>query len=65
MLGQLEIFDNRESISLILDQPLSVENRYDLRLRDVDGTEYIKRNVIVTADSVFVFDRMDIANWAE
>jgi hypothetical protein len=31
----------------------------------VDGTEYIKRDVIVAADSVFVFDRTDIANWAE
>jgi hypothetical protein len=64
-LGQLEIFDNRDSISLVLDQPLSAENRYDLRLRDVDGTEYIKRNVIVATDSIFVFGRMDIANWAE
>jgi hypothetical protein len=64
-LGQLEIFDNRDSISLALDQPLSAGNRYDLRVRDVDGTEYIKRDVIVAADSVFVFDRTDIANWAE
>jgi hypothetical protein len=64
-LGQLEIFDNRDSISLTLDQPLSAGNRYDLRLRDVDGIEYIKQNVIVTADSIFVFGRMDAANLAE
>jgi hypothetical protein len=64
-LGQLEIFDNRDSISFTLDQPLGAENRYDLRLRDVEGTEYIKRNVIVATDSIFVFGRMDIANWAE
>jgi hypothetical protein len=64
-LGQLEIFDNRDSLSFILDQPLSAGNRYDLRLRDIDGTEYIKRNVIVTEDSEFVFGRADIANWVE
>jgi hypothetical protein len=64
-LGQLEMFDNRASISLLLDEPLSAGNRYDLRLRDVDGTEYIKWNVLVAEDSVFVFNPADIANWAE
>jgi hypothetical protein len=64
-LGQLEIFDNRDSISFILDQPLGAENRYDLRLRDVDGAEYIKRNVIVTDGSVVVFSRMDIPKETE
>jgi hypothetical protein len=60
-LGQLEIIDNRDSISLILDEPLSVENRYNIQLIDRYGTAYIKRDVIVTDGSVFVFDKMDIA----
>jgi hypothetical protein len=64
-LGQHEIFDNRDSLSFTLDQPLNVENRYDIRLRDGYGTEYVKRDVIVTDGSVFVFSRMDISKETE
>jgi hypothetical protein len=61
-LDSTQVLSNGQSVSLQLPYPISVVNRYDIRLKDSDGDTYTKMNVLVSANSriVFTFDDFDV-----
>jgi ribosomal protein S17 len=67
LLADDQILNNGESVSIELPHPLSVTSRYDIRLRDSDGDDYIKMNVTVSANSriEFTFDDLDVNRFNE
>ncbi|MDR0313143.1 MAG: serine protease [Treponema sp.] len=54
-----QVLPNGQSVSLSLPHPLSVTDRYDIRLKDLDGDTYTKFNVTVTANGQVVFTFSD------
>jgi hypothetical protein len=60
-LARDQILYNGQSVALRLPVPISITNRYDIRLVDLDGDSYTKYNVLVSANSriVFTFDDFD------
>lgn len=55
-----QVLRNGQSVSVQLLHPLSRVNRYDFRVVDDDGDEYIKSNVTVRANSRIEFTLDDI-----
>ena len=60
MLGPEQIIHNGQSVSISLPFPLSVSDRYDIRLISNDGDIYRKMNVTVTPGSELVFSIDDL-----
>jgi hypothetical protein len=62
-LGDDVLMDGN-SVSLTLSSPLSVENIYDIRLRDSDGDTYTKTNVSIHSGSLieFTIGDLDVEN---
>jgi len=60
-LADDQILHNGESVTLQLPYPLSVADRYDIMLEDLDEDTYSKFDVLVSANSriEFVFDDID------
>jgi len=55
-----QVLSNGQSVSLELPHYIGVVNSYDFRLVDLDGDEYIKKNVTVKAGSRIEFTIGDI-----
>jgi hypothetical protein len=49
-----------ESIHVVLDYPLTVTNRYDIRLEDVYGGMYTKWDVLITPNASIEFTQKDL-----
>jgi hypothetical protein len=60
-LSSDQTLPNGQSVSIILDYPLDVVNRYDIRLVDSDGDSYVKRDVLIAAKSVITFTISDLS----
>jgi hypothetical protein len=56
-----QVINNGESVKLNLPYPLKLANVYNIRLRDVDGDDYVKLNVRVRANSKIEFTINDIS----
>ena len=56
-----QVLTNGQSINIRLGQPLNQTNRYDIRIIDLDGDSYTKRNVLISnnATITFTFDDFD------
>jgi len=56
-----QVLRNGESVSIRLGQQLSVVNRYDIQLIDLDGDSYTKWDIIITPNAriTFIFDDID------
>jgi hypothetical protein len=61
-LSSNETLDNGQAVSLQLPYPISVVNRYDIKLEDSDGDSYTKMNVLVSANSRIVFTMDDFVS---
>ena len=59
VLGE-DVMPSGISIKVTLAYPLSQENRYDFRMIDRDGNNYIKWNVLLRENAKIVFTSQDI-----
>jgi len=59
-LASNQTLPNGQSVSVRLPYPLSVTDKYDIMLEDLDGDTYSKFNVTVMANSSIVFRFSDI-----
>jgi S1-C subfamily serine protease len=55
-----DVLLNGRSVSVRLAYPLSVTNRYDIKLKDGDGDTYTKWNVLITPNKTIEFTLRDI-----
>lgn len=55
-----QVLNNGQSVTLRLPQPLDVNNKYDIMLKDVDGDTYSRFNVTLTENQRIVFTFSDI-----
>jgi len=61
-LAPEQIIRNTESVTLQLEQPLSIVNMYDLRLIDYSGNAYTKRNLEISGNGRIVFRASDFSD---
>ncbi|MDR2965647.1 MAG: hypothetical protein LBU88_07720 [Treponema sp.] len=59
-LEPAQVIMNGQSVTLPLKLSLKMENLYDIRLRDSDGDDYIKRNVSIKNNSTIEFTFIDV-----
>jgi hypothetical protein len=59
-----DVLEDGNLVSLTLRSPLSVEDTYDIRLRDSDGDTYTRRNVPIHSGSLmeFTIGDLDVEN---
>jgi len=57
-----QILRNNDSVSVQLPNPINQVNRYDIKLIDSNSNDYIKMNVLVTANGRIVFTAEDMSN---
>ena len=55
-----DVLRNGQSVTVRLPYPLSIRNRYDIRIIDLDGDTYTKWNVQITTNSSIEFTIRDI-----
>ncbi|MDR0316578.1 MAG: hypothetical protein LBH97_06735 [Treponema sp.] len=55
LLDSDQVIHNGQSVTMKLPLPLSVNNRYDIRLIDSDEDSYSKYNVTVSANDQIIF----------
>ena len=60
VLGESGIILDDDSFNLRLPYPISVANRYDIRLVDKDGDTYTKWNVLIKPNTEIIFAIDDI-----
>jgi len=58
-LSSDQVLLDGQSVTLQLPYALNVVNRYDIRLKDLDGDTYTKMDVLVSANSKIVFTMSD------
>ncbi|MDR2542350.1 MAG: hypothetical protein LBC80_02740 [Treponema sp.] len=56
------VLNNNEYTAFTLHYPLNVHTRYDIRLQDIDGDSYTKRNINVSRERQIIFVFSDIHN---
>jgi hypothetical protein len=55
-----DVLYNGQSVNVRLAYPLTVTNRYDIKMEDVDGDSYTKWNVLITPNATVEFTIRDL-----